>query len=304
MPEQVELTNRSLTTTNSDINYIVFTSRLALCAMSEEKLKPEFLMETVVICPECRHQNRLTKRAGQRVYRCSHCWHDLPNPFLPLPGQQFQAFSSRGFNAKRIMSISIPTALAAFGLLAIVHSCSSGGPSSTSSAPIASPSPTPSSALSSLTPKPEPKPKSKPAPKPKPVKKPTDDHGHPFPAKSGYLKGYPALSIGGYSSITVDNSQNDSDVFVKLFTLDTSPPKSASVFFIRAHDTFTVTDIQPGNYDVRYRDLTSGTLSRTEQFNLKEVRTARGVEFSKYSLTLYKVLDGNMQIQPISEDEF
>ncbi|WP_404790395.1 hypothetical protein [Altericista sp. CCNU0014] len=151
---------------------------------------------------------------------------------------------------------------------------------------------------------PKPKPKSKPVPKPKPVKGPTDDRGVPFPTKSGYLKGYPALAVGGYSSVTVDNSQNSSDVFVKLFTLDTTPPKAASVFFIRAHDKFTVTDIQPGNYDIRYRDLTSGGLSRTEQFNLKEVKTARGVEFSRLRLTLYKVLDGNMQIQPISENEF
>lgn len=112
------------------------------------------------------------------------------------------------------------------------------------------------------------------------------------------------MSIGGYSSITVDNSQNNSDVFVKLFSLDTTPSKAARVFFIRAHDTFTVKNIRSGNYDVRYRDLTSDLLSRTEQFHLKEVRTKRGVQFSRLRLTLYKVLDGNMQTQPISEGEF
>jgi hypothetical protein len=271
--------------------------------MSEEKLKPKLLMETVVTCPECHHRNRLFKRADQGIYRCENCWHDLPNPFLSTSGQRFQAFPSRGFSIRRIMSISIFTTLAAVGLLVVVHSCSSERPSPSSSASITLPSPIVSPTASSSTPRPKPKLKSKPAPKPKP-KGPTDDYGHPFPAKSGYLKGYPALSVGGRSSVTVDNSQNSSDVFVKLFTLNTTPPKAASVFFIRAHDTFTVTDVQPGNYDIRYRDLTSGGLSRTEQFKLKEVRTARGVEFSRLRLTLYKVFDGNMQIQPISEDEF
>lgn len=91
---------------------------------------------------------------------------------------------------------------------------------------------------------------------------------------------------------------------MKLFSLDRTPPKAASVFFIRAHDKFTVEDIQPGNYDIRYRDLSSGTLSRTEPFTLKEVRTASGVEFSRLTLTLYKVQNGNMQTRPISKDEF
>ncbi|KJH69767.1 hypothetical protein UH38_21870 [Aliterella atlantica CENA595] len=76
------------------------------------------------------------------------------------------------------------------------------------------------------------------------------------------------------------------------------------VFFIRARDTFTVKNVKSGNYDVRYRDLTSELLSRTEQFHLKEVRTKRGVQFSRLRLTLYKVDDGNMEIQPLSEGEF
>jgi DNA-directed RNA polymerase subunit RPC12/RpoP len=273
--------------------------------MSEEQIKSELLIETVVRCPECNHRNRLSKRATQGIYRCGNCWHDLPNPFLSPSEQPLQDFPSRDFSDRKIITISILTGLTVIGsLVAVVRSCSSEKPSSPSSVSIALPSPTASPTLSSSTPKPKPVPKSKPVPKPKPDKGPTDDYGRPFPTKSGYLKGYPALSVGGYSSVTVDNSRNGSDVFVKLFTLDTAPPKAASVFFIRARDTFTVTDVQPGNYDIRYRDLTSSGLSKTERFNLKEVRTAKGVEFSRMRLTLYKVLNGNMQIQPISENDF
>lgn|GEM_PF-5584716 len=52
--------------------------------------------------------------------------------------------------------------------------------------------------------------------------------------KSGYIKNYPVRFSDGYSSITVDNSQNDSDVFVKLFSLDSKPEQPIRVFFIRA----------------------------------------------------------------------
>lgn len=253
-----------------------------------------------VTCPWCHKKNLLFKRTTKGTYRCGHCQRQLlSDPFMSLSEQQVQAEPRGGFSIRRILNISILTVFAGFGLLVLVRACSGEGQlSSLSSAPIASSSPTASPTSSSLTPK------SKPTPKPKPVQRPTDDNGVPFPTKSSYLKGYPTLLLGGYSSVTVDNSQNDSDVFVKLFSLSTTTPKAARVFFIRAHDTFTVEDIKPGNYDVRYRDLTSGALSRTEQFNLKEVRTARGVQFSRLRLTLYKVLNGNMKTQPISEDEF
>ncbi len=255
--------------------------------------------EMIVTCPRCLIENRLLNRSTKETYRCGNCKRQLSDPFVTLPKQQ--ASLDGNFSIKRIlMSIPNLSVIAGFGLLVLVRTCSDEGQlSSPSSAPIASSSPA-ASPISSLS-----TPKLKPTPKPKPVQGPTDDNGVPFSTKSGYLKGYPALSLGGYSSVTVDNSQNNSDVFVKLFLLDTTPPKAARVFFIRAHDTFTVEDIKPGNYDVRYRDLTSGVLSRIEKpFNLKEVRTARGVQFSKLRLTLYKVDDGNMQIQPISEGEF
>ncbi len=130
------------------------------------------------------------------------------------------------------------------------------------------------------------------------------DNGAPFPAESGPIENYPAQFSDGYSNVTVDNSQNGSDVFVKLFSRDSQPEKPIRVFFIRAGDTFTEKQVRAGNYDVRYRDLDSGGLSRTESFNLKEVNTEAGIQFSQLKLTLYKVPGGNMQTRPISEQEF
>lgn len=99
--------------------------------------------------------------------------------------------------------------------------------------------------------------------KPKYVRPKVADNGVPFPMKSGYIKNYPVRFSDGYSSITVDNSQNDSDVFVKLFSLDSTPEQPIRVFFIRAYESFTAKSVRAGNYDVRYRDLDSGSLVRT-----------------------------------------
>jgi hypothetical protein len=60
----------------------------------------------------------------------------------------------------------------------------------------------------------------------------------------GYIKKCPAFAVRGYSSVTVGNSQNGFDAFFNLCTTDTEPPKATSIFFIRAYDTITVTNIQ------------------------------------------------------------
>jgi DnaJ domain len=141
-------------------------------------------------------------------------------------------------------------------------------------------------------------------PKPKYTRPSSADNGTPFPSASGYIKGYSRKLTDGYSTVTVDNSQNNSDVFVKLFSLNATNPMPIRVFFIRAGEAFTVENIKTGTYDVRTRDLDSGRLSRTEQFTLEEFQTVESVRFSRLTLTLYKVSSGNMQSYPISEDEF
>jgi hypothetical protein len=132
----------------------------------------------------------------------------------------------------------------------------------------------------------------------------TADNGAPFPKVSSYIEGYGVQLTDGYSSVIVDNLQNNSDVFVKLFTLDVIDPYPVRVFFIRAGETFKIENVKAGNYDVRYRDLDSGKLSRTEPFSLEEIEYSQGIEFSEITLTLYKVFDGNMQTYTISENEF
>lgn len=130
------------------------------------------------------------------------------------------------------------------------------------------------------------------------------DNGSPWPANSGYVKGYPRRNTDGYSTVTIDNTKNASDVFAKVYSLATVPARPVRVVFIRASDSFTLNKVRPGLYDVRYRDLGSGALKRSDPFSIEENRTKTGVEYSQFTMTLYKVRGGNLKMHDIPDTEF
>lgn len=135
----------------------------------------------------------------------------------------------------------------------------------------------------------------------KPVAAP---NGEPWPTAAGYVEGYEQLHTNGLSTVTVDNSRNDSDVFVKLVSLDGAQAYPVRQFYIPAFAKFTLRDVTAGSYDVRYRDLISGGLSRSEAITLSEVHTSEGAQFSNMTMTLYKVKNGNMKTYGLAEAEF
>ncbi len=136
----------------------------------------------------------------------------------------------------------------------------------------------------------------------KPLKAP---NGQFWPKTAAYIPGYPIRMEDGLSEVTIDNTRNNSDVFVKLFRLGANGAKTTiRQVFIPAFSQFTMQDIRAGRYDIRYQDLDNGAFSKTESFTLEEIPIYNGTQYSQYSLTLYKVANGNMQIQDISATEF
>jgi hypothetical protein len=144
------------------------------------------------------------------------------------------------------------------------------------------------------------------APKPKPsyVRPTTAENGQPFPTTSGYIKKYQQKANDGYSSLTIKNDRNDSDVYVKVFDLNKSKAKPVRFFFVRAHESFTAEKITPGKYDVRYRDLNSGGMTKTPEFQFTETTEGEKIKYSDMVMTLYKVANGNMHTEPIDEEAF
>lgn len=131
-----------------------------------------------------------------------------------------------------------------------------------------------------------------------------DPNGQVWPSKASYLTGSDRLNRGGLSSVSIDNSLLDSDVLVKLVSLDAARPVTVRQFFIPAGASFKVGKIKPGRYDIRYRDLDSGSLSRSEQFTLTEAPGVGGTQFSNITMTLYKVRNGNMKTYGLLEEDF
>lgn len=145
---------------------------------------------------------------------------------------------------------------------------------------------------------------SKPQGKPNYVRSATAPNGASWPSSASYVANYPKLNTSGLSSVTVDNTQNDSDVFVKLVFIEANESHPVRVFFIPAFGKFKISSINPGLYDIRYRDLTTGGLARSESFTLEEISTYNGTRYSDMTMTLYKVRNGNMQTYGLSESEF
>jgi len=143
-----------------------------------------------------------------------------------------------------------------------------------------------------------------PPPQPVYVRPSTAPNGQPWPKLAAYVNQYPRLKANGLSSITIDNSQNDSDVFVKLISLSEQEAFPVRTFFIPANGTFKLRKVTAGNYDIRYRDLNNGALSRSEAFVLEETPIEGGTRYSNMTMTLYKIQNGNMQTYSLAESEF
>lgn len=129
-------------------------------------------------------------------------------------------------------------------------------------------------------------------------------NGQPWPVAAGYVKGYKQLHTNGLSTVMVDNSRNDSEVFVKLVSLDSAQAYPVRQFYIPAFGSFILKQVTAGSYDIRYRDLNSGGLSRSEAITVSEVHTDEGAQYSNVTMTLYKVKNGNMKTYGLSEAEF
>ena len=129
-----------------------------------------------------------------------------------------------------------------------------------------------------------------------------DPNGDPWPIRASTLTGSPILNNSGLSSISIDNS--GSDVLVKLFDLTSQTPRPVRWAFIPANSELKIENIDAGSYDVRYQDLDSGSILKSDSFELEQIDDYSGTQYSRITMTLYKVSNGNMQTYPISESEF
>jgi hypothetical protein len=126
----------------------------------------------------------------------------------------------------------------------------------------------------------------------------------PRPAEMGYLDGRSDGYSGGYSTVSVDNSSNSFDVYVKLVASFDPRGGAARIVYIPAHQSFTMRDIAAGEYEIRYMNLDSDKAFKSKPFSLTEESMADGIQYSQITMTLYTVHNGNTRMQPIGADQF
>lgn len=129
-------------------------------------------------------------------------------------------------------------------------------------------------------------------------------NGSDWPSTAAYIHGYPLARSNGLSKLTIDNNSNSSDMFVKLVALDADKTLPIRHTLVPAHQSFTINKIRAGRYDVRYMDLSDGSLVRSEEFSLQEISEVGGTRYSATTMTLYKIANGNMQTYPLNPNEF
>lgn len=81
-------------------------------------------------------------------------------------------------------------------------------------------------------------------------------NGEPWPARSGYVEGYPVGNQGSEMQVLVDNSSNGSPVFVKIYDLDRR--SNVRHAFVLAHDSLAIEKLAAGKYEVRYQNIEVG----------------------------------------------
>ena len=121
---------------------------------------------------------------------------------------------------------------------------------------------------------------------------------------SGYVPGYEQKVADGSGSVTVDNTSNESDVFVKLFALDGSGKGPERVFFVEAGERFTVEGVRGGHYDLRYRELASGTIARSEAFDVPFVPVQGSDRPGNVTMRIQQLAEPKSTVCSIKDIEF
>jgi hypothetical protein len=116
-------------------------------------------------------------------------------------------------------------------------------------------------------------------------------NGAPWPAGAAEVSGYPIAYNDGKSIVTLDNSRNPSDVFVKLVVWDDTMATSVRHIYIPGRQIFVCKNIRRGKYEVRYQDLGSGLMAKSGTFDVVETKTDRTESFSSMKITLARVTE-------------
>lgn len=94
-------------------------------------------------------------------------------------------------------------------------------------------------------------------------------NGKPWPGRAAYLDGYRRRASAGLTSMTIDNANGGADVYLKLCQSSAGKCDGLRHLYIPLGAKFTMRNITPGSYDIRYRSLDTGALAKSQPIQLR-----------------------------------
>lgn len=125
-----------------------------------------------------------------------------------------------------------------------------------------------------------------------------------WPATAAELSGMPRAKAQGLSTLTVDNSSGDSDVYVKLCPVAEGRCEGYRHVFIPLGSSFTMKSITRGEYELRFQDVSTGVAARSQPISLEEQEAQNGTRYSNASMALLRPTGGNTRFSKLSSGDF
>jgi hypothetical protein len=129
-------------------------------------------------------------------------------------------------------------------------------------------------------------------------------NGKPWPDRAAYLNGFARRASSGLTTMKIDNTNGGADVYVKLCQSSAGKCDGLRHVFVPQGASFTMRNITPGWYDIRYRSLDNGALAKSQPMQLMQIEEENRTRYSNVTLTLYRVEGGNTSLEGLSEDNF
>lgn len=109
------------------------------------------------------------------------------------------------------------------------------------------------------------------------------------------------LQHNGLSTLIIDNSHNAHPVYVKI-GIDAKPDENE--LYIPRHRLYSLEDLSPGTYHLRYRDLQTGMAAQSNPLALGDVMDAEAHSPGVLAVALRAIPSDNRDFHPIPESQF
>ncbi|MEN6568093.1 MAG: hypothetical protein ABFC57_17555 [Veillonellales bacterium] len=125
------------------------------------------------------------------------------------------------------------------------------------------------------------------------------------PIQTGYIADFSPRQTTGHGTILLDNTQNGFHVKVAIYYLHETGEELVRACSIRRGEQFVIYDLDPGKYDVRFRNLNTGKCFRAgSAVSLGEKVVGKEAAGDQISVKLFSSSARSPVITPIVLDEF